>query len=170
MNDFEALSLFQVEEVKLVYSNKIPPDERITVNSSSLAYEVFMAAWDMDKIELQEQAMILLLDHSLQCLGVANLATGSIGSVMVDQRLLFATALKARAISFIFAHNHPTMVLKPSQQDISMTEQLCTSGGLLDISCKDHLIIRRDGYYSFADNGILPEPGRSQKLRKLRLM
>lgn len=59
------------------------------------------------------------------------------------------------AISFIVAHNHPSGVLRPSQQDKELTERIMKCGKLMDIAFMDHVILTSDSYYSFADNGFM---------------
>lgn len=59
------------------------------------------------------------------------------------------------SISLEFAHNHPSGNLKPSQADLDITKKLKNSCDLLDISLLDHLIITKDNYFSFADEGLI---------------
>jgi DNA repair protein RadC len=53
------------------------------------------------------------------------------------------------------SHNHPSGNLKPSQQDIDLTRKVKLAGNFLDIPVYDHLIVTDNGFYSFADEGIL---------------
>ena len=146
--------LFSVTEVELVYRNKVKPNERRKLNSSSCIYDVFLTAWDMNKIELIEQAKILLLDRNNFCLGISDLSTGGISCCLVDPKIVFATALKARASAIVLAHNHPSGNLMPSNSDISLTGKLIEGGKLLDLLFLDHLIVTPHDYYSFADAGL----------------
>jgi DNA repair protein RadC len=148
--------LFSVTEIELVYRNKVRPADRLRVNSADLAYDFFLNAWDMNKIELCEQFMILLLDGSNFVLGLANISTGGISACVVDPKLVFATALKAKASGIIMAHNHPSGSLKPSSADISLTDKFREGGKLLDISILDHLIVTPQSFYSFAHEGLIP--------------
>jgi len=52
-------------------------------------------------------------------------------------------------------HNHPSGNLKPSQLDIDLTKKIANAGRMLDINVLDHLIITNEGYYSFADEGVI---------------
>lgn len=146
-------TLFNVTEVELVYRNKVSPMDRPKVNSSSTAYDIFMEAWDMNKIELVEQFSILLLDRSNSCIGISNVSQGGISACVVDPKVVFATALKARASSIILAHNHPSGNVNPSQADTMITKSLVAGGRILDLSVLDHLIVTPRNYYSFADEG-----------------
>lgn len=147
-------SLFAVTEVELVYRNKVKPADRPKLIDSASAYDVLLNAWDMNKIELVEQFMILLLDRSNSCLGISHISTGGVSTCLVDPKVVFATVLKARASNVILAHNHPSGNLKPSPADIELTKKLKAGGALLDVSVLDHLIVTPFSYYSFTDDGL----------------
>ena len=53
------------------------------------------------------------------------------------------------------AHNHPSGNLTPSQSDIDLTKRMREAGKFLEIQVLDHLIVTTEGYYSFADEGLL---------------
>ena len=63
--------------------------------------------------------------------------------------------LNCNASSIIIAHNHPSSNLNPSEADKSLTKKLKSAGQFLDITLLDHLIITKDGYYSFSDDGLM---------------
>ena len=149
-------ALYRVNEVEIVYKNKIPFEDRIQITSSSTAYDILRQSWDDNRIELVEQFKILLLDRRHTCLGVSDIATGGITGCLVDPRIIFATALKTRASALILAHNHPSGTLKPSEADIDLTRKLMQGGKLLEISVLDHLIVTPHRYCSLADDGLMP--------------
>lgn len=144
-----------IAEVELVYRSKTKLSERQKITSSRDAYDLLMKAWDENKIELVEQFKIVLLDRANTCLGVSTVATGGITGCVCDARIVFATALKARASSIILAHNHPSGNLKPSEADKKLTEAFKKAGKVLEVSVLDHLIVTKEGYSSFADDGML---------------
>jgi hypothetical protein len=78
----------QVTEVDLVYRNQTNPEECATVTQPDDAYDLFLKTWDMDKIDLQEQFRIMLLDRSHHCLGVSTVATGGIALCLVDLKIV----------------------------------------------------------------------------------
>lgn len=80
---------------------------------------------------------------------------GTSGTVM-DIKLIVSIALKTLASGVILAHNHPSGALKPSTEDLLITNRLEESLKLFDIKVIDHLIISPDWvYFSFADEGNL---------------
>jgi len=147
--------LFQVAEIEITYRNPTPFNERIIVNKSQNAYEILIATWDIDKIELVEQFKILLLNRLNHCLGIVNLSTGTSFGAPVDPRLVFATALKANATALVLAHNHPTGNLSPTDDDITTTKSLIKAADFLGIAVSDHLILSKDGFFSFRAHGLL---------------
>jgi DNA repair protein RadC len=74
---------------------------------------------------------------------------------MVDPKKLFKTALDNYSASLILSHNHPSGNLNPSEGDTKLTKKIIGGGKLLDIAVIDHLIIGMDGYFSFADEGLM---------------
>jgi DNA repair protein RadC len=52
-------------------------------------------------------------------------------------------------------HNHPSGSLKPSHADEQLTLKRKEAAKYFDISVLYHIIVSEDGYYSFADEGIL---------------
>jgi DNA repair protein RadC len=102
-----------------------------------------------------EYFYILLLDTSMKVIKTVCISEGGISGTVVDLRKLFKIALDNYTVNVILAHNHPSGTLQPSESDKGLTKRIIEAGKLLDINIVDHLIIGGDGYYSFADNGIM---------------
>lgn len=145
----------QVAEVDLVYKTNVKAKDRPKIQSSKDAYLIFLTYWDQDKIELVEEFRMLLLNNDHRVLGICPLSKGGMNAAIVDPRLVFIAALKAAASAIILCHNHPAKHMIPSLQDEQITKQLKEAGKLLNIKVFDHLIICDEGYYSFADEGLL---------------
>nr|WP_294897187.1 JAB domain-containing protein [uncultured Pedobacter sp.] len=148
-------SSFQVAEISISYSSKIKNSERPKLSSSREVYKVFSETWNTDTIELYEQFKVLLLNRANRVIGLFEVSSGGVSGTVADPKLIFGTALKACASAIILAHNHPSGALRPSQADISLTKKIKEGGKLLDIEVLDHLIITTEGFYSFADEGML---------------
>lgn len=102
-----------------------------------------------------EEFWLLLLSRSNKLISKELISKGGLSGTLADPKIIFHIALQHQASSVILAHNHPSNNLKPSQQDIDLTKKLHSAGKILDIGVLDHLIITDDGYFSFADEGIL---------------
>ncbi|MCW5518482.1 JAB domain-containing protein [Aureitalea sp. L0-47] len=142
-----------IREIKLSYSNN--GMECITITDSQGAYKALLDNWNKDTIELQEEFKVLLLNRSNHVLGIYNLSKGGVSGTVVDAKLLLASALKANASSIIIAHNHPSGNLKPSANDNSLTKKIKQATKLCDITLLDHLIMTKEGFYSYSDESDL---------------
>lgn len=147
--------LLQIAEIELVYRSKVKASQRPQITTSQDAYKVLLDSWDEDKLELVEQFALLLLNKAGKVLGIYKVSTGGITGTVADPRIIFTAALKANAVALILAHNHPSGNLKPSRLDEELTSKIKRGGDFLDIKLLDHLIITKDEYYSFADEGLL---------------
>jgi DNA repair protein RadC len=140
-----------ISEIKLTYVNRT--DSKCKVASSSDAYSLFLADWDMEIIQLQEEFKIMMLNRVNQVLGIYPMSKGGVAGTVVDLRLIFTAAIKCNACAMVLAHNHPSGSLKPSKEDIALTKKIIITADLFEISIHDHLIITGDSYYSFSDDG-----------------
>jgi DNA repair protein RadC len=83
------------------------------------------------------------------------ISKGGITGTIADPRVILKKALEVEAVSLILSHNHPSGNLKPSRADEMLTSKIKEAASFLDIKVIDHIIVSEDGYYSFADNGIM---------------
>jgi DNA repair protein RadC len=83
------------------------------------------------------------------------ISEGGITGTVADPRIILRKALEEDAVNIILCHNHPSGSLKPSRADEELTRKIKEAARLLDIAVIDHIIVSEDGYYSFADEGIL---------------
>lgn len=83
------------------------------------------------------------------------ISTGGITGTVADPRVIFRKALSEEAVSIILFHNHPSGNLKPSRADEELTAKIADGARLLDLRVLDHIIVSDEGYFSFADEGML---------------
>ncbi|MGZ8510229.1 MAG: RadC family protein [Chitinophagaceae bacterium] len=82
-------------------------------------------------------------------------SSGGITGTVADPRVILKKALEENAVNIILCHNHPSGSLKPSRADEELTIKIKEAAKYFDIKVIDHIIVSEDGYYSFADEGIL---------------
>lgn len=80
---------------------------------------------------------------------------GGITGTVADPRVILKKALEEDAVNIILCHNHPSGSLKPSRADEELTAKIKGAARFLDIKVLDHIIVSDNGYYSFADEGML---------------
>lgn len=148
---------YNLSEIKLSYMPRFKLSEKPVVQNSRTTYEILLQHWDAGKMLLLEEFKVILLNNAARVLGIVDISQGGIAHVAVDLQIVFATALKANASSIIMAHNHPSGALKPSTNDIQLTDKACAAGRILGIRVLDHLIVTPDKYFSFLEDGLIDE-------------
>jgi DNA repair protein RadC len=111
--------------------------------------------WDENKIELLEQFKVVFLNRNHRVLGIYEVSSGGVSGTVADAKLIFMAALKINACTLIISHNHPSGNLCPSEADKILTQRIKEGALLLDILLLDHIILTNEGYYSFANEGLL---------------
>ena len=148
-------SFYHLAEIEISYKPKFKSSERPQINSSELAYQIILNSWNQNKIELLEEFKIVLLNRRNRVLGIVNISQGGISGTIADVKVIFAIALKACASYIILFHNHPSGETDPSEEDLRLTKRLIEAGKLLDVNILDHLIVSKERYYSFKDEGVM---------------
>ena len=85
----------------------------------------------------------------------SNGVIGTLNQNIIHPREIFVDAISDRAAGIIFIHNHPSGIFEPSEEDKKITKKLVEVGKLIGIEVFDHIIISKNGYYSFRENGLL---------------
>lgn len=125
------------------------------ITSSSSAYDLLLPLYDPGLIELQEMFIVLFLNRAHQVKGWYRLSTGGITGTVADPRLILGMALKSATCSLIISHNHPSSNLVPSSADKQLTEKISSAAKFMDLTLLDHIIVNRNKYFSFADEGLI---------------
>jgi DNA repair protein RadC len=103
----------------------------------------------------REQFQVILLDRKNRVMRDVMVSQGSLTASVVHPREVFNPAIRDSAAAVIFVHNHPSGDPQPSQEDHVLTSRLVEAGKLLGIQVLDHIIVGRNTYMSFADEGLL---------------
>ena len=83
------------------------------------------------------------------------ISKGGITGTVADPRIILKKALEEDATSIVLCHNHPSGNLQPSRADEELTKKIKEAAAYFDIKVIDHIIVSEEGFYSFADDGIL---------------
>lgn len=83
------------------------------------------------------------------------ISKGGMTGTIADPRIILKKALENEATSVVLCHNHPSGNLKPSKADEELTAKIKEAAKYFDIKVLDHIIVSEDGYFSFADEGML---------------
>ena len=105
----------------------------------------------------QEHFVCVSLNGASEVIATRVVSVGLVNNVQVHPREVFADPITDRATAVIVAHNHPSGSVAPSQEDIEVTKRLKDAGNTLGIKLIDHIIFSRKGYFSFLENGQMPD-------------
>lgn len=100
-----------------------------------------------------ETVYLLCLDAKCKVLCCKEVGEGSVNSASVPIRRIVEMALGANATSAILAHNHPSGLAFPSDEDQLTTRQLAIALAAVDITLVDHMIIADDEFVSLRQSG-----------------
>lgn len=97
-----------------------------------------------------ETVFALMLDAKCKMIHCRNMGEGSVNSAAVPIRRIVEAALSANASTVILAHNHPSGVAVPSDEDILTTKRLAAALRAVDIHLADHVVVADGDYISMA--------------------
>jgi DNA repair protein RadC len=80
---------------------------------------------------------------------------GTLDASLMQPREVYRMAISKGVKAIIIAHNHPSAVVQPSEEDKATTQQLSQAGNIIGIKLLDHVIVTKEGYFSFLDSGLL---------------
>jgi len=103
----------------------------------------------------QEYFVCISLNGANEVIEKRVVTIGLLDKSPVHPREVFADVIADRAASVIFAHNHPSGDLHPSENDLRIHEQLADAGNILGIRILDHVIVTRKSYFSFQESGLI---------------
>jgi DNA repair protein RadC len=102
-----------------------------------------------------EEFYVVYLNFANEIIDTIQLSKGGMTSTVVDGKILFHHAIACQATGFIISHNHPSGNRFASEADKKLTYNLRDFAKLVDMQLLDHLIFTDNGYFSFADEGLL---------------
>ena len=140
----QILSAIELSRRYLIKANK-------KITSASDVYDELKQFKD----KKQEYFLTLYLDGANHLVETKVITIGTLNQSLVHPREVFSYAIEKRCASIIVAHNHPSGILKPSNEDINVTKRLKESGKILGIELLDHVIFTSEGFVSLKEEGVL---------------
>ncbi len=126
--------------------------KREKIITSNQVYEIMKPVM----IDLpHEEFWLIMLNRANFIIKKELISRGGVSGTVVDTKIIFKTAVENYASSIVICHNHPSGNLNPSEADIKITKNIKEVGKVMEIPLADHLIITENGYYSFADEGLI---------------
>jgi DNA repair protein RadC len=102
-----------------------------------------------------EVFVVLFLNQANKVNHYEIISEGGITGTVADPRIILKKSLEHDAVNIILCHNHPSGSIKPSAADELLTQKIKEAAKYFDIKVLDHIIVSDEGFFSFADAGIL---------------
>jgi len=135
------------------YGERLEQDAAPLGNSQAVVEYLRVSMGALDR----ESFRVVYLDAQNRPRGTETLFQGTLTSSAVYPREVFKRALEHKAASIIFAHNHPSGCIEPSENDRQITRDLVLAANFMDVRVLDHIIVGVNEHYSFADHGLMQE-------------
>ena len=119
----------------------------------SSSQEVFDYLYHSMRGLKKEVFKVIYLDSQNRIIEIEDLFRGTVDSSVVHVREVIESAIRYKAVSLIFVHNHPSGNPAPSQSDRDLTRDLVIAAGIMGLKVLDHIVIGDDRYYSFTGDG-----------------
>lgn len=139
-------------------SRRLVKEEKSNINKRSIIKtpkDIYLLFKEKITNFHKEYFLVASLDNRNKIINIDTISIGTLTSSLIHPRETYESAIKNHAAKIIIAHNHPSGELKPSKDDIVITDNLIKAGELLGIKLEDHLIITKDDYLSFREKRLL---------------
>jgi len=103
-----------------------------------------------------EVFMVVYINVKNEVIDYALLQEGILDNVTAYPRRIIEAALSKHASGIILVHNYPSGNRLSSKEDKPLTKEIADVAFALDLRALDHLIISKQGYFSFMENKMLP--------------
>jgi DNA repair protein RadC len=110
------------------------------------------------KDKAKEHFKLILLNPRnkiIKIIGISTISIGTLNASLVHPREVFKDAITHSAASVVLAHNHPSGDPEPSEDDLKITKKLVDSGKILGIEVLDHIVVGKNGFFSFKERGLV---------------
>jgi DNA repair protein RadC len=107
------------------------------------------------KDKAKEHFKLILLNPRNKIIGISTISIGTLNASLVHPREVFKDAIVHSAASVVLAHNHPSGDPEPSEDDLKITKKLVDSGKILGIEVLDHIVIGKERFKSFKEEGLI---------------
>ena len=171
-NNLDRLGRLSVNEILQLKIKGIGPAKAVSIvaafelgirrDASNARKESFTSSNDVAaflkarlQYKQQEVFAVIYLNQANKILHYEIVSEGGITGTVADPRIILKKALQHNAVNIIVSHNHPSGNLSPSKADKDLTQKLKEAAQLLELKVIDHIIISNEGYFSFADEGLL---------------
>lgn len=151
IGEAKAISISAALELGRRREGSVSPEKLTVKNSKEIATYIQSLLRDLRN----EVFGVVFLNRANRVKHCEVISVGGITGTVADPRIIFKKALAEDAVALILFHNHPSGNLQPSRADEELTIKITQAAKLFDIRILDHIIVSEEGYFSFADEGLI---------------
>jgi DNA repair protein RadC len=104
-----------------------------------------------------EAFLVVYLNSKNEVIEHETVHEGTVNRAIIYPRRIIEAALAHHAAGLILVHNHPSGHPEPSEEDKRLTRIMAEAARLVDIQVVDHIVVAKDGHFSFRENRLLPQ-------------
>ncbi len=132
------------------YENQLLKDPKTTV-------EIFRAILKTEnKIDRdKEHFWTVGLNQANKIKYIELVSLGTLNASLIHPREVFRMAIFEAIGAIILIHNHPSMSITPSEDDLKTVQRLVEAGKIIGINVLDSIIVTEDDFFSWREKGLL---------------
>ena len=138
----------------IVKESAINYKELDNLDDSDKIVKVMNEVFEMDR-KAEEYLYIIAMTYQYKPISFFEVSHGVHNSSLVGRREIMIRLLLSGACKFVLVHNHPSGEINPSSNDKDITEKLKKCAEFVGMNFVDSIIIGRDNYFSFRNNGLM---------------
>ncbi|MBU4419260.1 MAG: DNA repair protein RadC [Candidatus Omnitrophica bacterium] len=156
LSSIKGIGLAKATQIKAVFeigrriSTQAPPYKNKELTDPKKVYQLIKS-----KLKDYHKEHFYIIALNSRNHSIAEVSVGSLDASVVHPREVFAEAIKNKAASVIFAHNHPSGDSEPSEDDLDLTKRMVEAGKILGIEVIDHVIISNLNSFSFKEKKLI---------------
>ncbi|MBR2840329.1 MAG: DNA repair protein RadC [Bacilli bacterium] len=145
----KACTVLSLIELSKRINRKTESVDRLKFNSPDKIFNFYKTVID----DNQEEFYVIYLDAKKRVIKDKLLFIGTVNHSLVHPRDIFKNAYNLNSTFIICMHTHPSLDSTPSENDLLVTKRIKKIGDIMGIKLIDHIIITKNNYYSFLENG-----------------
>lgn len=140
-----------------IYEDKLKNEKIIKDDTNKITNKEILLNFLRNKIGYKdvEKFYVIYLSSSNEVLAFEESSSGTLDRSSIYPREIYKRVIMENAKSIIIAHNHPSGNISPSKCDIDITNEIAKGLKNFGALLLEHIIITRDSYFSFLEEGLI---------------
>ena len=140
-----------------IYEDKLKNEKIIKDDTNKITNKEILLNFLRNKIGYKdvEKFYVIYLSSSNEVLAFEESSSGTLDRSSIYPREIYKRVIMENAKSIIIAHNHPSGNTCPSKCDIDITNEIAKGLKNFGALLLEHIIITRDSYFSFLEEGLI---------------